>query len=196
MKRNVKKQNIGITFMQMKSQMAITAILLLLSVSVQCYSLPKLHEAASKNDSKAVNTILQQKNKKKLIRKKDLHKRLPLHWAAQYSSLRIVRQLIENDAKSRINYKDTDGATPLHFAALNKDLQVIDYLVSKGANLQMQDENLDTPLHWAASWGTLDSVKAFRKNKASTRAKNIYKETPLDAAIRLRRPQVINYLKK
>ncbi len=183
---------------QMKYRTATYAILLFLVLGalLQCYSLPKLHEAASKNDSKAVNTILQQKNKKKLIRKKDLHKRLPLHWAAQYSSLRIVRQLIENDAKSRINYKDTDGATPLHFAALNKNPQVIDYLVSKGADLQMQDENLDTPMHWAASWGTLDSVKAFRKNKASTRAKNIYKETPLDAAIRLRRPQIINYLKQ
>merc|ERR1712139_578692 len=44
-----------------------------------------------------------------------------------------------------------NGSQPVHWAASNAGMEVIDYLVSKGAEINAEDDNGNTPLHFAAS---------------------------------------------
>ena len=50
---------------------------------------------------------------------------------------------------------DTDefGRTPLHNAILGKQSRMVEVLLSRGANVQVQDERRDTPLHTAVRVG-------------------------------------------
>lgn len=47
-----------------------------------------------------------------------------------------------------INYKTTNGATPLHVAERNSQ-QVTIFLLSKNSELEPQDKQLRTPVHYA-----------------------------------------------
>lgn len=48
---------------------------------------------------------------------------------------------------------DEFGRTALHNAILGKHLRIVQMLLSKGANVQVQDERGDTPLHTAVRVG-------------------------------------------
>ena len=53
----------------------------------------------------------------------------PLHLAATSGDLRIVKRLVENNA--RINALDADQTTPLHKATAYDNADVIEYLVQR-----------------------------------------------------------------
>ena len=57
----------------------------------------------------------------------------PLHWAARYNTVDMVRYLVETCGMD-VNVRDEDGDTPLDYADWNSnyDVDVIEYLESAG----------------------------------------------------------------
>ncbi|WP_264686539.1 ankyrin repeat domain-containing protein [Wolbachia endosymbiont (group B) of Rhopobota naevana] len=142
----------------------------------------------------------------------------PLHWASWGGYLNITKYLV--DKRANINAKDKGSKTPLNVAIdqkhnnvvkyleqaqldLNKELliaakggnlnKVID-LISKGANVNVKDNNDDTPLHLAV--GYLDVVKYLISKGANINAKCKAGKTPLDIAAYQKLSDVVEYLKQ
>ncbi|WP_265028006.1 ankyrin repeat domain-containing protein [Wolbachia endosymbiont (group A) of Calamotropha paludella] len=142
----------------------------------------------------------------------------PLHWASWGGHLDVAKYLV--DKRANINAKDKGSKIPLNVAIdqkhndvvkyleqaqldLNKELliaakggdlnKVID-LISKGANVNVKDNNDDTPLHLAV--GYLDVVKYLISKGANINAKCKAGKTTLDIARDRGHNNVINYLEK
>ncbi|WP_419198621.1 ankyrin repeat domain-containing protein [Wolbachia endosymbiont of Rhagoletis cingulata] len=142
----------------------------------------------------------------------------PLHWASWGGHLDVAKYLV--DKRANINAKDKSSKIPLNVAIdqkhndvvkyleqaqldLNKELliaakggdlnKVID-LISKGANVNVKDNNDDTPLHLAV--GYLDVVKYLISKGANINAKCKAGKTTLDIARDRGHNNVINYLEK
>ncbi len=69
--------------------------------------------------------------------------------------------------------------TPLHEAARRGDIEELRRLLHEGANPDVQDEELNTPLHCATSHGT---TELLLKAGADPNALNAYHAAPLDLA--------------
>ncbi len=142
----------------------------------------------------------------------------PLHWASWGGHLDIAKYLV--DKRANINAKGKGSKIPLNVAIdqkhndvvkyleqaqldLNKELliaakggdlnKVID-LISKGANVNVKDNNDDTPLHLAV--GYLDVVKYLISKGANINAKCKAGKTTLDIATYQKRGDVVEYLKQ
>lgn len=82
--------------------------------------------------------------------------------------------------KSKVQTEDDYKRTPLHSALeFEAEAKVVEFLLSSGANPDAQDDNGDTPLHYAAQNGDLESVRLLLNNKAKPNIINIYAKTPL-----------------
>ena len=62
----------------------------------------------------------------------DEYGRTPLHWAAEYGHLEIVKVLIEN--KANVNEADNNGRAPLHWVIEQKNVEMVKFLMDKGAD--------------------------------------------------------------
>ena len=67
----------------------------------------------------------------------------------------------------------------LHHAARWGRLAEVKRLIKEGENVNVQDENGNTPLHWAALRGRVEVIKFLIKKGASVNAKNQWGVTPL-----------------
>ncbi|WP_264953933.1 ankyrin repeat domain-containing protein [Wolbachia endosymbiont (group A) of Endotricha flammealis] len=140
----------------------------------------------------------------------------PLHWASWGGHLDVAKYLV--DKRANINAKDKGSKIPLNVAIdqkhndvvkyleqaqldLNKELliaakggdlnKVID-LISKGANVNVKDNNDDTPLHLAV--GYLDVVKYLISKGANINAKCKAGKTTLDIARDKGYNNIVEYL--
>jgi len=82
----------------------------------------------------------------------------PLHLAARIGHLEVVRVPYEHNAD--IHARDGDGETPLHgtlcyigFSETEMQVDVLRQLLEYGADSNVSDHNLSTPLHQASSRG-------------------------------------------
>ena len=105
----------------------------------------------------------------------------------------IVELLIDNGAD--VNGKDKLGWTPLFYAAFSGRTEVAELLIAEGVDVNAKD-NLGT-LRYAASGGHKEIVELLIANGADVYAKGGGNgTTPLDMAIRLRRTETIDLLRK
>lgn len=81
----------------------------------------------------------------------------PLHVAAQYGRLDIVKLLIESGAK--VKARDQDGYIPLHLAARSGNADVVKVLIEGGSDANSKGKWGSTPLHLAAEYKHLNVVK-------------------------------------
>ena len=74
----------------------------------------------------------------------------PLHVAARYNDVDVVRALI--DTKADVEAVDKLGRTPLHHATINKDncVNVVQLLIEKDSNVKALDKQNYTALCLAA----------------------------------------------
>jgi len=105
-------------------------------------------------------------------------KRTPLHSAAFYGYVEVVRFLLERNAS--VNSRDSDGCTPLHDACEgggaregpNVPRQLVDVvrlLLSYAADVNARRDDGQTPLHVAAaaSRGTLEVARVLLEHGAT-----------------------------
>ena len=121
----------------------------------------------------------------------------PLHTATWRSTIETMELLIDNGAD--VNMKRADGAIALHYAVWFGLKEKTEFLLSKGSDLKARDGNNEgaTPLH-VAVWKSPNNgiVELLIENEADVNDKNNTGETPLDWAIKFKRTELADLLRK
>uniref|UniRef100_A0AAV2K5Q8 Histone-lysine N-methyltransferase EHMT2 n=1 Tax=Knipowitschia caucasica TaxID=637954 RepID=A0AAV2K5Q8_KNICA len=108
-----------------------------------------------------------------------------LHHAAKLGSLEIVNLLLETgqvDVNAQV--KDSGGWTPIIWAAEHKHVKVIKSLLNRGADVTINDKELNVCLHWAAYAGNVDIAELVLNSGCSLASMNVHGDTPLHIAAR------------
>ena len=103
----------------------------------------------------------------------DNDRNTPLHFAASYGHLEVVRMLLER--KANVYSLNSEGLTPLLRASRGWRegyLDIIQLLLDYGANVNAHDNNRNTPLHFAASYGHLEFARVLLEHKADVNTLN------------------------
>ncbi|KAK7906979.1 hypothetical protein WMY93_015591 [Mugilogobius chulae] len=106
-----------------------------------------------------------------------------LHHAAKLGNLEIVTLLLET-GQVDVNAQDNGGWTPIIWAAEHKHVKVIRALLNRGADVTINDKELNVCLHWAAYAGNVDIAELVLNSGCSLASVNIHGDTPLHIAAR------------
>ncbi|KAM3178879.1 hypothetical protein ACTXT7_001709 [Hymenolepis weldensis] len=107
-------------------------------------------------------------------------KSTPLHFAAGYGRLDVVKLLIIRGAD--VCAKDDGGLIPLHNACSFGHTEVVQLLLAANSDPNAQDNWHYTPLHEAAIKGKVDVCILLLQAKADPNLHNLDGKTPLDFA--------------
>jgi hypothetical protein len=81
--------------------------------------------------------------------------------------------------------------------AINEEYKdMVVFLIKNGADVNIQDDNKNTPLIWASNYGDKEIVEILLKNGADFNLKNIFNETALKKASFYEYKEIIKLLKK
>ncbi|XP_017285069.1 histone-lysine N-methyltransferase EHMT2 isoform X4 [Kryptolebias marmoratus] len=106
-----------------------------------------------------------------------------LHHAAKFGNLEIVKMLLET-GQVDVNAQDSGGWTPIIWAAEHKHVEVIKSLLNRGADVTINDKELNVCLHWAAYAGNVDIAELVLNAGCSLSSVNVHGDTPLHIAAR------------
>ncbi|XP_053718857.1 histone-lysine N-methyltransferase EHMT2 isoform X1 [Synchiropus splendidus] len=106
-----------------------------------------------------------------------------LHHASKQGNLEIVSMLLET-GQVDVNAQDSGGWTPIIWAAEHKHVKVIEALLNRGANVTINDKELNVCLHWAAYAGNVDIAEMVLNAGCSLDCVNMHGDTPLHIAAR------------
>ncbi|XP_072229854.1 poly [ADP-ribose] polymerase tankyrase-2-like [Leuresthes tenuis] len=136
----------------------------------------QLLEASKTGDLEAVKKLCSAQN----VNCRDVEGRqsTPLHFAAGYNRLSVVRFLLHHGAD--VHAKDKGGLVPLHNACSYGHYEVAELLVRHGAVVNVADLWKFTPLHEAAAKGKYDICKLLLQHGADPTRENRDGNTPLD----------------
>ena len=119
----------------------------------------------------------------------------PLHRAAAYGDMVMLRDLLADGADP--NVTDEDGDTPLHAAAVGGQVLAAELLLASGVNVNARNHSNDTPLHYAAtvqSRGSVACGEFLIANGADVNAVSGDKDTALYLAARRNSPRLVHAL--
>ena len=127
----------------------------------------------------------------------------PLHSAAYYGDLRMVRILLEYQAD--VNAPGEVGQTPLQFLSNNYSAlvdrpqvsqlhHVSRFLLEHGADINARSDNLFTPLHMAARHGRVEVIRVLLEHGANVGAEDKDGRTPFQLASFYEHPDTIKLL--
>ena len=119
--------------------------------------------------------------------------RTPLFDAVGKGHADVAKLLLERGARPGL--ANAGGGTPLHVAAAVGE-KCVRVLLDHGADANARDDLKTTPLHWAAGYSDVETVKALVEAGADVTAKDAVGLSALDHANRgnRRRPEVARYL--
>ena len=137
-----------------------------------------LHWAAQNHDDHAINALIHQGAR---VDARDSLGETPLHWAGRSGTPQAIYRLIHHGA-------DMDDianrGSPLHNAAGFNGYDTVEALINSKANVNKQDVNGETPLHWAARWQEEAAVARLLINAGSkAEASSLTGEHAYDVAI-------------
>ena len=112
----------------------------------------------------------------------DSHKYTPLHIAAGYGEVDIVKILLDLQIND-IHCRDELGCTPLHHACEEGRLNVLRVLLERGANVEAVDESGCTALFPACFRGFEDVIEFLLKRGANAEAVDDAGMTPIFYAV-------------
>ncbi|XP_033116286.1 serine/threonine-protein phosphatase 6 regulatory ankyrin repeat subunit C-like [Anneissia japonica] len=95
---------------------------------------------------------------------------------------RILQKMISDNVD--VNERKEDGRTPLCVAVCKGDLYAVDALINAGADVEMSDDQLMTPLMWAAELGFDSKLGFLLKSGANPMAVDKIGQTALHKTIR------------
>ncbi|XP_033118085.1 transient receptor potential cation channel subfamily A member 1 homolog isoform X1 [Anneissia japonica] len=137
--------------------------------------------AAEEEHYEALQALLKHPRAKSLLEDSDRYDNGPLHIAAKFGYLQIVKLLIENGAD--IDAKNEEEQTPAHLAALYGKYRTVKELVNHDPTVvDDEDEYSNTPLHLASQEGHFKVVQVLIAAGAEITARNQNQWTPLDCA--------------
>jgi hypothetical protein len=116
---------------------------------------------------------------------------ISIHEAAALGNIEAVKQFL--DSGTDVNAKDKTGGTPLHRAAYYGHKEIAELLISKGADVKAKNYGGYTPLHYAP---TKEIVELLIAKGADVNAKTKRGDTPLDWAIKYKRTEIADLLRK
>jgi len=123
---------------------------------------------------------------------------ISIHDAANTGNIEAVKQHLA--ANADVNVKGIGGMTPLHRAAREGHKEVSELLITNSADVNAKDKMGRTPLHRAAREGHKEVAELLIAKDADVNAKSesgLFKgETPLDEAIKRKRTEVADLLRK
>lgn len=104
----------------------------------------------------------------------------------------LVARILET--KPNLEQKDFKGRTALMLAVYNDDNEIAELLISAGANVNAQDDMLNSPFLYAGANGNLALVKMCLANGADFTVFNRYYGSALIPAAEKRHLDVVNLL--
>ncbi|MBA2653461.1 MAG: ankyrin repeat domain-containing protein [Gammaproteobacteria bacterium] len=118
-----------------------------------------------------------------LLRQKNSYRPMDilLFCACVVGNVEAVKQLIENNANVNCILKSMlDGKTPLHFAAEYGCDEIITLLLKKGAAVNAQDNDGNTPLHLAVKFSKYPAIyNLIQADHIKLNMQKTWKKTPL-----------------
>ncbi|WP_265023276.1 ankyrin repeat domain-containing protein [Wolbachia endosymbiont (group A) of Epistrophe grossularia] len=183
-------------------------VLTLLQEKEAEYCKSSLHLAARLGNLEAVKDLL---GKGANVNAQNDTRETPLHVAAKKGHKDVVEALL-NVNGINVNAQDKYDSTPLHRAAKEVHKDVVEALLDKGANVDAEDENGDTPLDLAttqdirtllqntdellkaAGRGDIDTVNDLINQGASVNATDQDGKTPLHCAAKNSHEEVVESL--
>jgi tankyrase len=152
-----------------------------------------LLEACKSGDLDVVKRILGKDGE--LVNCSDKEGRLstPLHFAAGYNRLEVCKYLIEMHAD--VLACDKALLQPIHNAASYGHVDVASLLIQSGCDVNSQDVYLFTPLHEAVLKRKYEICKLLVRNGANVSLKNRDGHSPLDLALQLNDPDLIDLIR-
>ena len=81
-------------------------------------------------------------------------------------------------------------------AVLHDKVRAAKMAIKNGAEIDVEDEDGDTPLHYAAHYGYIRLVKLLIENEAEVNHKNKDGKTPLYYAEKCKQKEIANLLKQ
>jgi ankyrin repeat protein len=114
----------------------------------------------------------------RLVNIKDELGRSPLQIATVRGNLALVNVLIK--AKADVNHVDRlKGFTALHYAALYNYPRILSFLLARGADMAIQDNDGNFPLHICAGNGCIETVRILLEHQADANCMNRRWQIPL-----------------
>ena len=146
---------------------------------VDFYYRTPLHYAASRGSVEALSLLLKAGA---MVDVQDFNEMFPLSLSIYGNHFEAVKVLVKAGAK--INKPGFSKLTALHMALEDdKNSQIPLHLIQAGANVNTEDVNGNTPLHYAVEIKSIEIVKAIIKAGADLEAENNTRSTPLMIAI-------------
>jgi len=107
----------------------------------------------------------------------------PLHLAAHFGRLEVMRILLSNGADHRAVSRNSNRNQPLQAAAANRQTEAVELLLKAGADVDARSHGDFTALHIAAANGVTWMVEALLRAGAEAGAKTEGGKTPMDFAV-------------
>jgi ankyrin repeat protein len=135
-------------------------------------NVPSLNErllvAATRNDVGAVIALLSQGAN---INARNENQWAPLHWAARYGYVVLVKALLARGAD--INARDKDQRTPLHWAAWHGCGEAVKELLARGADINARDKRGQTALEAISTQHERERVAGIFAEYAPKKAREV-----------------------
>jgi ankyrin repeat protein len=125
------------------------------STAASTASLNELIDAIKNKEIQEAKKIIAKKSVN--LNDKDADGYTPLHYAVMYGQKEISEDLLNNGANVD-ELQSKSKRTALHNAALIGELELAKLLLAKGANINAQEEDGNTPLHFAYLGNDKDSL--------------------------------------
>lgn len=144
--------------------------------------LTALHEAANNGRGDATSFLLQNGADPEI---EDRYGNTPLLATTAHKKLHAITLLL--DAQANINHINNQEQNCLHLivrakSEKHKSLTIAKLLIERGININAQDENGDTPLHYAATKNYTNMIKLLLYHNANKHAVNSRQKTPFGIA--------------
>ena len=153
-------------------------IMLLLFLSQNLCGQNDIFELARRGSVQEVKAVV--KETPNVLNAKDQRGSTPLVLACYYNNIDIVRYIIQNI--DDVNGTTKDGS-PLMASAVKGYNAISELLIAAGADVNLQDANQTTALHYAVMFKNYDLVLMLLEAGANPNHKNNVGQSPYDLAL-------------
>ena len=125
------------------------------------------------------------------INKQNYRGETAIYYAIYHKQKKMIDFLLKNGADIRI---DNTWEPFILRMIVRKDIEFAEFLLERGANIDAQNKDGRSALHYAVSERQTDVVKFLLKNGANKNVSNNKGDTPLELAKKLTRKEIIKLL--